>query len=62
MTKYQVKSAVIFQELEFLKGVNINKLGPIRGSMLYVPITYQNMTPYMKGVHLKLDGFHIGRH
>ena len=37
------------------------ELESIRGFLVYVSRTYQEMIPYLKGVHLTIDGWQKGR-
>ena len=43
------------------KGVNRKVLESVRGFMVYVGRTYPALVPYMKGLHLTLDGWRPGR-
>ena len=42
-------------EMEYSKGMHRASIESIRGSLVYVSITYRVMTPYSKGMYLTLD-------
>ena len=36
-----------------------DKLNIIRGFLMYMSITYQDMNPYIKGLHMSLDSWRL---
>ena len=44
-------------DLEDSEGMHQARMESIRGLLLYVIITYRDMTPYLKGLSLTLDSW-----